>query len=132
LKCTFILAINSPINQAIRFFHHKIGQIGYPYREPLQLAVGIKQGFYPALANDLNFIAISEAQFKQSTCPETVMFVRLRDEIEIKPIAYMDLDEFHDIAERLMDRCGPDLELGNDYFFVFELANRIQSQLHLI
>ncbi len=52
--------------------------------------------------------------------------------IGLNPIAYMGFHEFHKLAAEQMDRCGPDLDLGNDYQFIFELAEQIAPKLYLI
>lgn len=128
----FILGIKNPLDHAIRYYPHLISRLGNPYRQPLQLALDYKQGIYSDSANELNFIGISEAQFKATFCQAAIMWARLRDDIQINPIAYMDLDEFHQMAAEQLDRCGPDLDLGNDYLFTIELAEQISPKLHLI
>lgn len=131
LKCTFILANNSPLDHAIRFYPHKIGRFD-SYTESLQLALASKRGIHPDQANDVNFIAISAAQLNAAFCPEAIMEAWCRHGVGINPIAYCDFHEFHRLAAELVDSHSSDLELGNDYLFTFELAERIAPKLHLI
>lgn len=131
LICTFILAINSPLDHAIRFYPHKIGRFD-SYTDSLRLALASKRGIHPDQANDVNFIAISAAQLKAAVCPKARMEAWGRHGVGINPIAYCDFHEFHRIAAELVKHHSSNLELGNVHLFAFEMAERIAPKLHLI